>query len=113
MAKVSPALSYPGLFRVTGPLLSLVFRAEDVWQRCNQFIETAEFLIRVSPSHSYNANRAGLGWMGGWLWGNVYAACNDYVVGFVVGKVWRIVPCVYKIYTLALGPVPIPRFIKE
>jgi hypothetical protein len=35
-----PALSYPGLFRVTGPLLSLVFRTEDVWQRCNQFIET-------------------------------------------------------------------------
>ena len=31
--------------------MSLVFRAEDVWQRCNQFIETAEFLIRVSPSH--------------------------------------------------------------
>jgi hypothetical protein len=30
----------------------------------------------------------------------VYAACSDYVVGFVVGKVWRIVPCVYKIYTL-------------
>ena len=23
-----------------------------------------------------------------------------YVVVFVVGKVWRIVPCVYKIYTL-------------
>ena len=44
MAKVSPALSYPGLFRVTGFLLSLVFRTEDVWQRCNQFIETAEFL---------------------------------------------------------------------
>jgi len=41
MAKVSPALSYPGLFRVTGSLLSLVFRTEDVWQRCNQFIETA------------------------------------------------------------------------
>ena len=36
MAKVSPALSYPGLFRVTGPLLSLVFRTEDVWQRYNQ-----------------------------------------------------------------------------
>jgi hypothetical protein len=53
------------LFIVTGSLLSLVFRTEDVWQRCNQFIETAEFLIRVSPSHSYNADSAGLGWMGG------------------------------------------------
>ena len=31
---------------------------------------------------------------------NVYAACRGYVVVFVVGKVWRIVPCVYKIYTL-------------
>jgi hypothetical protein len=52
--------SYPELLRVTGPLLSLVFRTEDVWQRYNQFIETAEFSIRVSPSHSYNAGRAGL-----------------------------------------------------
>jgi hypothetical protein len=65
MAKVSPALSHQGLFRVTGSLLQLVFRTEDVWQRCNQFIETAEFLIRVSPSHSYNADRVGLGWMSG------------------------------------------------
>jgi hypothetical protein len=100
MAKVSPAFSYPGLFRVTGSLLSLVFRIEDVWQRCNQFIETAEFLIRVSPSHSYNAGRAGLGWASGWPGRDVYAACSDYVVGFVGGNVWRIVPCVYKIYTL-------------
>jgi len=35
-----PALSYPELLRVTGPLLSLVFLTEDVWQRYNQFIET-------------------------------------------------------------------------
>ena len=40
---------------------------EDVWQRYNQCIETAEFSIRVSPSHSYNADRAGLGWMDGVL----------------------------------------------
>ena len=40
MAEVSLAHSYPELFRVTGPLLSLVFRTEDVWQRYNQFIET-------------------------------------------------------------------------
>ena len=32
--------SYPELFRVTGPLLSLVFRTEDVWQRYNQYTET-------------------------------------------------------------------------
>ena len=35
-----PGLSYPELFRVTGPLLSLVFRTEDVWQRYNQYTET-------------------------------------------------------------------------
>ena len=35
-----PDLSYPELFGVTGPLLSLVFRTEDVCQRYNQFIET-------------------------------------------------------------------------
>jgi len=33
----------------------------------HSLIETAEFLIRVSPSHSYNAGRAGLGWMSGWF----------------------------------------------
>ena len=65
-AEVSLARSYLELFRVTEPLLSLVFRTEDVWQRYNQFIETAEFSIRVSPSHSYNADRVGLGWVGGW-----------------------------------------------
>ena len=48
MPKVSPDLSYPELFRVTGPLLSLALRTEDVCQRCNQFIEAAEF----SPCHS-------------------------------------------------------------
>ena len=30
----------------------------------------------------------------------MYGACRGYVVVFVVGKVCRIVPCVYKIYTL-------------
>jgi hypothetical protein len=79
-AKVSPARSYPELFRVTGPLLSLVFRTEDVWQRCNQFIETAGLSIRVSPSHPYNAGKAGPGWGGGWIRGNVYDACRGYVV---------------------------------
>ncbi len=90
-AKVSPARSYPRLFLVTGPLMSLVFRTEDVWQRCNQFIETAEFSIRVSPSHSYNAGRVGLRWMGGWTRGNVYDACSDCVVVLVLGDLvaWR------------------------
>ena len=39
-----PALSYLGLFRVTGPLLSLVLRTEDVWQRYNQFLEAVRAL---------------------------------------------------------------------
>ena len=48
-AEVSPARSYPELFRVTGPPLSLVFRTEDVWQRYNQFIETAGALNQGFP----------------------------------------------------------------
>ena len=60
-----PDLSYPELFGVTGPLLSLVFQTEDVCQRYNQFIETTGLSIRVSPFHPYNAGRAGLGW--GWV----------------------------------------------
>ena len=86
LSKVSPALSYPGLFRVKGSLLSLVFRTEDVWLWCNQVIETSEFLIRVSPSHSYNADRVGLGWMSRWFLRNVYAACSDCVVVWALGE---------------------------
>ena len=46
-----------------GPPPSLVFRTEDVRLRCNQFIETSEFSIRVcvSLSHSYSG-RAGHRW---------------------------------------------------
>ena len=38
----------------------------------------------------------------GWLRADVYAACSGGVVclSLDIGKVWRIVPCVYKIYTL-------------
>ena len=47
--KVSPDQGFPcpllpGSLSSRG---SLVFRTEDVWLRCNQFIETAEFLIRA------------------------------------------------------------------
>jgi hypothetical protein len=64
-----PCSLLPGTLSSQGPPPSLVFRTEDVWRGCNQFrvIETTEFLIRVSPSHSYNAGRAGLGWMSGWF----------------------------------------------
>ena len=40
MAEVSLAHSYPELFRVTGPPSSLVVRAEDMWQRYNQCLES-------------------------------------------------------------------------
>ena len=36
-AQVSLALSYPELLRVTGPLPSLVLRAEDIWLRYKPF----------------------------------------------------------------------------
>ena len=86
-----PYRAPPACAKITGPLLSLVFRTEDVWQRYNQFIETAEFSIRVSPSRSYNAGRAGLGWASGWLRGNVYAASSDCVVVLALGDLvaWR------------------------
>ena len=41
MVQVSLAHSNPELFRVTGPLPSLVLRTEDMWQRYNQFIEAS------------------------------------------------------------------------
>ena len=77
--------SYPRLFRAKGSLLSLVFRT-DVCQRRNQFIETVELLIRVSPSHSYNAGRAGLGWASGWPQRNVHAASSDCVVFLLLAR---------------------------
>jgi hypothetical protein len=49
MAKVSLAHSYPELFRVTGPLPSLVLRAEDMWQRYNQFLEVGGALNQGFP----------------------------------------------------------------
>jgi hypothetical protein len=63
MAKVSPALSYLELFRVTGPLLSLVFRTEDVWQRC---IETVGALNQGFP-FSLLQCRQGRTRMAGWV----------------------------------------------
>ena len=49
MAEVSLALSYPELFRVTGPLPSLVLRAEDMWQRHNQCLEVGGALNQGFP----------------------------------------------------------------
>ena len=41
--------SCPELFRGTGPLLSLVLRTEDVWQRYNQFGEVCGALNQGFP----------------------------------------------------------------
>ena len=45
--------SYPEPLRVTGPLLSLVLRVEDVWQRYNQHSKALwEFMSLASRSPS-------------------------------------------------------------
>jgi hypothetical protein len=49
MAGSPLALSYPELFRVTGPLLLLVLRTEDVWQSYNQCIEVGGALNQGFP----------------------------------------------------------------
>ena len=49
MAQVSLAHSYQELFRVTGPLQSLVLRAEDMWQRYNQCLEVGGALNQGFP----------------------------------------------------------------
>ena len=50
----------------------------DAWK----ILSGSELSIRVSPSHSYNAGRAGLRWGGGRHRENVYAVCRGYVVVF-------------------------------
>jgi hypothetical protein len=50
MAQASLALSYPELFRVTGPLPSLVLRAEDMWQRHNQCLEVGAGFPLLTPT---------------------------------------------------------------
>ena len=49
MAQVPLARSCPELFRVTGPLLSLVLRTEDVWQRYNQYTKVCWTLNQGFP----------------------------------------------------------------
>jgi len=49
MAQVPLVRSCPELFRVTGPLLSLVLQTEDVWQRYNQFVEACGALNQGFP----------------------------------------------------------------
>jgi len=51
--EVSLALSYPVLFRVTGPLPSLVLRAEDMWWRHNQFHRSEWALNLGFPSSPF------------------------------------------------------------
>ena len=60
MAEVSLTLSYPELFRVTGPLPSLVLRAEDMCQRQNQCLEVGWALIQGFPFSPLLAHFRGL-----------------------------------------------------
>ena len=116
-AEVSPARSYPELFRVTGPLLSLVFRTEDVWQRYNQFIETAGALNQGFPfciSIKSNDHLTPTMQTGQDSDGGVHSmqAGQDSCLMIQPQALrcskpsqlsllfWGIVPCVYKIYTL-------------
>jgi hypothetical protein len=82
-AEVSPARSYPELFRVTGPLLSLVFRTEDVCQRYNQYTGTfrssqSEFPLLTPTMHAGQDSDGG--WVSQRKLRNVYAASSDCVV---------------------------------
>ena len=93
--------------RGPGPPLSLVFRTEDVWQRCNQFIETSEFLIGVSPSLlqcRQGRTRMDEG----------SARCTMHAVVVLCFGCWQgLANRSMRIQDLYVGPVPIPRFIKE
>ena len=66
MAQVSLSHSYLELFRVTGPLLSLVLRTEDVWQRYNQYLEVCGALNQGFPFSPLQC-RQGRTRMGGWV----------------------------------------------
>jgi hypothetical protein len=54
-----PCSLLPGSLSSRGPPPSLVFRTEDVWLRCNQFIETIDnsrpVAISLSSNHSLRA----------------------------------------------------------
>ena len=70
MAGSPLALSYQELFRVTGPLQSLVIRTEDVWQRYNQFVEACGALNQgfpFSPLQCRQGRTRMRGCVGGWV----------------------------------------------
>ena len=69
MAGSPLALSYPELFRVTGPLPSLVLRTEDVWQRYNHFRRSVRGSQSGFPLLTPTM-RAGQGSDGGGGWGD-------------------------------------------
>ena len=58
MAEVSLAHSYPELFRVTGPLPSLVLRTEDVWQRYKP--DSSKRFGALNPGFPFSPYNAGL-----------------------------------------------------
>ena len=73
--------SYPEPCELRGLCCRSYFGPRTCGRGITNIPKCAGISIRVSPSHPYNAGRAGLGWGGvGWLLGNVYAACSGCVV---------------------------------
>jgi hypothetical protein len=77
MVEVSLTRSYQELFRDTGPLLSLVLRTEDVWQRYNQYLEVCGALNQGFPFSPLQCRQVRTR-MDEWV--QVYAVCWDGVV---------------------------------
>ena len=70
------ARSYPELFRVTGPLLSIGFRTEDVWQRYNQLPKRFGALNQGVPFSPLQC-RQGRTRMEGWVAQSKCVRCNQ------------------------------------
>jgi hypothetical protein len=106
-----PALSYPELLRVTGPLLSLVLRIEDAWQRYNQDTEAVRGSQSGFPLLTPTM-QAGQDSMGGWEAQRKCVRCMQGVCGGFCG--WQgLANRSMRIQDLYVGPFPIPRFNKE
>jgi len=74
--------SYQELLRVTGPLLWLVLRTEDVWQRYNQYPEVCGVLNQGFPFSPLQCRQVRTRIGGRVVHAVVYTACSDYV-GFL------------------------------
>jgi len=93
-----------------GPLLSLVFRTEDVWQRYNQYRNSRSSqsgFPLLTPTIQTDRTR-----MRGWLALRECARCMQWLSLCFCG--WQgLVNRSMRIQDLYVGQVPVPRFIKE